>query len=359
MRIACIIDSLGSGGAQRQMVKLAKEFKKKGLLVEIFVYHAQNFYSEELKEANIPVNLYGASNPLKRIFVLRKAIRQFKPNGVLSFLQVPNLIAILAGFPIKSWKVVVGERSTDYSILKSFKRRFFRLLYVFADKVVANSYANIELVRKINPILAKDKTAVLYNMLDEDEWGNIQKKIDSKEFTLAIAASHQYNKNLKGLILGVSLLSILEKNRLRVMWYGDQRGDNSYKEGRALIDELNLTKIFNFKPATNHIKDEFCKANAIGLFSFREGLPNSICEGMMLSKVILASNVSDNSRFIKADYLCNPYSSKSIAELISKAMSLPISDIDQIGKQNRLKALDLFDSKKIVTSYLKFLGVTT
>lgn len=30
MKILCVIDSLGSGGAQRQLVSLAKGFKEKG-----------------------------------------------------------------------------------------------------------------------------------------------------------------------------------------------------------------------------------------------------------------------------------------------------------------------------------------
>ena len=38
MKILCVIDSLGSGGAQRQIVNLACGLKKKGHDVDVFVY---------------------------------------------------------------------------------------------------------------------------------------------------------------------------------------------------------------------------------------------------------------------------------------------------------------------------------
>lgn len=40
MKILCVIDCLGSGGAQRQLVNLATAFKEKGHEVSFLVYHS-------------------------------------------------------------------------------------------------------------------------------------------------------------------------------------------------------------------------------------------------------------------------------------------------------------------------------
>ena len=52
MKILCVIDSLGSGGAQRQMVNLARGFKSKGYDVEMLIYYPQlNFFRPEVEKA--------------------------------------------------------------------------------------------------------------------------------------------------------------------------------------------------------------------------------------------------------------------------------------------------------------------
>ena len=48
MKILCVIDSLGSGGAQRQLVQLAIGLKNKGVDVSFLMYHNIHFFKSEL-----------------------------------------------------------------------------------------------------------------------------------------------------------------------------------------------------------------------------------------------------------------------------------------------------------------------
>ena len=43
MKILCLIDDLGSGGAQRQLVNLSKGFVSRGHEVSFLVYHPADF----------------------------------------------------------------------------------------------------------------------------------------------------------------------------------------------------------------------------------------------------------------------------------------------------------------------------
>src|SRR5690554_3879011 len=146
MKILCIIDSLGSGGAQRQLVELAKGFKEKGHEVSFLTYHDINFFKSELDNQDIPVKTIVEPNYVKRLFKIRKAIRRNEPDAVLSFLEAANFMATLAGFPYRKWKLVVGERSANPEILTNKKLRFYRKAHFFADYIVANSHKNLELV---------------------------------------------------------------------------------------------------------------------------------------------------------------------------------------------------------------------
>src|SRR5699024_196348 len=138
----------GSGGAQRQLVELAKGFKEEGHEVSFLIYHDFNFFKPALELAKIPVTTIVEPNYLKRTLKIRRFIRRSKPDAVLAFLEASAFIATVAGFPWRKWKLVVGERSANPDILKFPKLRFYRLCHLFTDYIVANSHANIELVKK-------------------------------------------------------------------------------------------------------------------------------------------------------------------------------------------------------------------
>jgi len=186
MKILCVIDSLGSGGAQRQLVNLAISFKKKGHDVDFLVYHNDNFYLNFLEKNGIKVIFSIEKSYIKRVFKIRKIIRNGKYNTVLSFLEAPNFICELAVLPFKSWRLIVGERSANPDILKSFKLILFRFLHIFSDYVVANSYENINIVKKVNPILRNSKCHVIYNLIDFDKWSP---KLDEYIFKNKLDAS--------------------------------------------------------------------------------------------------------------------------------------------------------------------------
>ena len=44
MKVLCLIDGLGSGGAQRQLVGLASLLKKEGYDVLVVYYHGDHFF---------------------------------------------------------------------------------------------------------------------------------------------------------------------------------------------------------------------------------------------------------------------------------------------------------------------------
>jgi glycosyltransferase involved in cell wall biosynthesis len=100
------------------------------------------------------------------------------------------------------------------------------------------------------------------------------------------------------------------------------------------------------------------EADVVGLFSFFEGLPNTICEGMALGKPILASAVSDIPLFIEDEIngkLFNPFDVNSIAESIRYFLSLRRDELEMMGVQNRQKAVELFDHKKNLRKYIELI----
>jgi len=355
MNILCVIDSLGSGGAQRQLVELATGFKEKGHDVSLLVYHDINFFKELLDKVSIPVNVIIESNYLLRLIKMRKFIRSGNYNAVLSFLDASNFICEVSSLPWRKSNLVVGERSANPNILKSFKLRSFRWFHLLANYIVSNSNKNIQLIKKINPILNESKYKVIYNIIDFEKWKpnpNYEFKKGGK-LNIVVVASHQYLKNLNGLVDAVSLLSEEERSLLRIDWYGDRR-DNSLMVGQKKIKEYHLNNVFNFYPATHQISNIIEQSDVVGLFSYYEGLPNVICEAMACGKPVIVSAVGDLPKHIRDKaFFVDPKDAISIATAIRNVMNISKDMLKTYGMKNYEYAFQNFDKKKIVCSYLE------
>ena len=359
MKILCVIDSLGSGGAQRQLVAIAKGIKANGNDVSFLVYHDESFYLQELVDNNIAYYCLDGDGYLKRILRIRKFIRNGEYDGVISFLEGANFITTLAGFPFRKWKLVVGERNANPNILKSYKLRFYRFLHLFTDFIVSNSQTNIDMVTKINPLLKKGKLRVIYNSVDNTKWipSTEYTPYNNSKYSILVASSHQHHKNAQGLIEAVHMLPSNLKNKIVINWYGDESPDSSYKQNLLLLKQYNLEKIIFFHKATNDIRTKMQYADVVGLFSKYEGLPNVICEAMTIGKPVMSSNVSDLPFLLNGtnNILFDPQKKTEIIKAFEKLITTSKKELFEIGLDNRSISLNLFENKTIIKNYISLL----
>ena len=72
MKINLFTDSLGAGGAQRQLVGLAVMLQEKGYDVKVCTYYKIDFYKSYLDENHVPnVIIPNASSAIRRILAVR------------------------------------------------------------------------------------------------------------------------------------------------------------------------------------------------------------------------------------------------------------------------------------------------
>ena len=85
MKILLFIDNLNSGGAQRQLVTLAKLLKAQGENVEFLVYHDLDFFEDNLRESGIIVHKILGSSLLKRSCKILSFLLKSNYDIVVSF----------------------------------------------------------------------------------------------------------------------------------------------------------------------------------------------------------------------------------------------------------------------------------
>lgn len=361
MKILCLIDSLGSGGAQRQIVTLAKLLKIRNFDASVLCYTFENFFAKSLEEAGVPIHWEDEPNYLKRILRVRRFIRKGNYDAVISFLDVPNFINCVAAIGGRKWKVITSERSAKKDALTSFKGRIFAWFQRYSDAIVCNSNNAKEMWVEHYPRY-KNKLEVIYNPV-------ILPTISSKyiakrngKLHIVVAASYQYLKNPIGLIKALILFDENERKQIKVDWYGrievTKGNRRAYDDAISLIEENNLHHLIQLHKPTNDVINRMNEADVVALFSELEGLPNAICEGMMIGKPIIMSKVSDYSVLIDNSngLLCEWNKIESIKNAIINMMNLKSYDLIEMGKASKNKAEVLFSSSIILKQWVNLIG---
>jgi len=360
MNILLLIDNLGSGGAQRQIVTLALLLKAQNLRVELLTYNDGDFFKNLVDQEYIPVNNCNTGNYIYRIISVRKFIRQRKFDAVISFLDTPNFLNCLSAVGGRSWKVITSERSSKSTGYLTFREKIFNKLQHYADSIVCNSVNAKDRWIKLCPMYAK-KLVTIYNPIRLPEIKTEYIPWLNGKFNIVIAASYHRIKNMHGLIKALSKLTEDEKRLIHIDWYGRKevtKGNTSaYDEANGLKKLHDLDLVISFHEETKDIIDIMYKADAVALFSCLEGLPNAICEAMMIGKPVLMSRVSDYSILIDETngFLCNWDDPESIKEILLSAIHKSVEELRILGLNSKIRSESLFAPSLIIDKWLKLL----
>jgi glycosyltransferase involved in cell wall biosynthesis len=356
-RILFISDNLGPGGAQRQISTITPALKKRGCDVTVLCYSPLDFFLPKLQEANVPVVWIIEKSPFRRIIKVRKFVRKGKYDVVVSLLQTENILNILSSLGKHKWSVICGERSSLEGGFFTNRGKLHGRLMRFADSVVCNSNNAKEMWLRHYPQYEK-KMHVIYNIVEIGHLSSQYHPFQDNKIHIVVAASYQYLKNPIGLIKGIQLLPEEIRNHFEVNWYGKQNivpgGTKAFDEAMGLVKKWQLETIIKLQPETNDIFNKYNSADVVGLFSELEGLPNCICEGMMIGKPIIMSRVSDYATLVDESngFLCDWDSAESIKDALLELYKKERVVLLEMGMTSREKAKKLFSLEDVSQEWI-------
>lgn len=356
MKILCLIDNLGSGGAQRQMTNLALLLQKKGNDIDFVLYGKDDFFADVLKSSGIPITIVKNRNKLERVYRVRNYIRKSGVDIVISFLETPNFLACLSAVGKHSWKLIINERSSNLNSFISKKSRIFKWFARYCDKIVCNSINGKNLWLKYYPQY-KDKLMTIYNTVLVSEPKSQPAAKNASKRKILVAASYQRLKNMDGVIEAVKALPEDFKERLEINWYGQTEvvpnDTKAYDAAAMKIKDLCLEDTIHFYQPAKDIITKMVEADCVALFSFYEGFPNAICEGMVLSKPIIMSHVSDYTVLVDENngFLCSADDIESIKEALMQFLCATEDELRNMGIASKEKAKLLFDNEFITKQW--------
>lgn len=356
-RVLCFIDSLGSGGAQRQMTELAKLLHQAGYPIKVvyWVYYKDDhFLVDELKEKHVEIeHAIQMRNTRTRLFEMQKIIRKYNPDVVISYYAgISKLLCIDHFFHRKAYKLIVSERTITRTITLSSKIK--HQLYRFADVIVPNSTTESLFIVTRFPFL-KNKVKTINNFVDEDKFYPLEKNISDYEEPNAIFVG-RYNeaKNIPNLLKAVGIV----KNKgcqFHIDFYGRDIAENCNR----LVEEYNIQDMVTFCPQSHVIENKYREHNLFIIASLWEGFPNVLCEAMCCGLPALGSRVSDIPYIMedgKNGYIFNSKDVDDMAEKIIKYLDLDAQTKWKMGKHSETLSSARFLKKSFLNQYLQLIN---
>ncbi len=215
---------------------------------------------------------------LRRLYEVRKLVKEFKPDVIVSFLSRVNISVLLATWGLNI-PVVVCERTYPPSVPNSWTLRLSRRwLYPRAEAVVMQTDKGVAWVTQHCPGARGLKIAnpVVYPVPAGREQLKVEDIVsDTDQVALAVGRLHPLKRFDLLLHAFAEASAQLPNWRLVVLGEGEER-----QRLRALAIELGVSDRVSLPGIAGNMSDWYHRADLFVMTSAYEGFPNALLEAM-------------------------------------------------------------------------------
>lgn len=359
MKICFLLRALTYGGAERQLVVLAKGLHARGHDVVVVVFYSGGPLEKDLLDAGVRIrslNKRGRWDVQNFLSQLVRVMREDRPDILHSYLTELVTMILKPLFPRTKvvWGIRVSNidyRDYDWLALVSFKLDCW--LSRFADAIISNSHSG----RDYHVALGypAEKTVVIPNGIDTDRFypnpmarGRIRKEwgIAEHEVLIGLVARLVPMKNHPS-FLKVAASLVQERKDIRFVCVGD--GPKDYRTTlQELTKTLGLTGYVIWTGARSDTADIY---NALDLLvsssAYGEGFSNVLGEAMACGIPCVVTKIGDSALVVgPSGTIVPPNDSEALADAMGRMLTAPRPDPMTI----RRRILDHFSIETLVSA---------
>jgi len=368
MKILCVLNSLGSGGAERQMSYLCSLLANDGHDVTL-CYYAKNNFNISFVSEKVRLEYIPKKSRMYLCKTMAKLMCERDADVVISYLMTPSFYTSIAkALAMRpQTKLIVSERNFNINGF-SLKDYALRLIPFFlADKVVCNAQAQQRLIQRKLPFWRR-KIVYIGNALNLSLYPPKKNFNNTGMFKLVFPASFLPSKNHLNLAKALLLLKDRGTLNLEIHCYGRNIGKivgekqyitPCYMDLVNFIKQNNLSSNMVLHDAIPDLYKHYIEYDGLILPSFYEGCPNAVMEGMASALPVVAADVSDVAFLTeerRGGILFNPHSIEDIAESLSAFCGLTHDERLAMSVHNRHRAEELFDFQTFLRKHYDIMG---
>jgi len=270
---------LTGGGSERVMATLANHFADMGFQVTMILVRDKERTYEMSKKVNYVQITYKHKNLLyllcKRLYEMRRIIKNSDAETVISFLTDINFFTILACFMLRK-RVIISERAHPLLLSYNTKKPLYirilrRILYPLADAIVFQT----EFAKECYPPSIKKKGYIIPNPISP----SLPDVLEGQRKKVIVAAGRlSEEKNFSMLITAFYEVSKIHKD-YKLIIYG--RG-HLLKDLKKQRNNLNLQDKVEFPGYVDNILERIKDASIYVSSSYFEGISNSMLEALAM-----------------------------------------------------------------------------
>ncbi len=299
MRLMFFYFFLRAGGIEGNLTRMANYFSsdpknKVSFALMSAMGHFLNSLDLEVKVIDLGLKPFAILDHIKCIFRLAKAIRQERPNFIITGLPAANITLVAAKFLSctgKKTKIIISERGPTLIWLRNRKNHFLLklvlrisiiILYRFADQVVVVSDFLIRDLSKI-AFIPEQRIKRIYNPVitsalieKANQNANHPWLLEKTTPVLLAAGRLSSQKNFPLLLRGFAAAYKERPDmRLIILGEGPERQDLE-----KVASELGITDAISIPGFNENPYAFFSKADIFVLSSDFEGLPTVLIEAL-------------------------------------------------------------------------------
>ncbi|HMS86091.1 MAG TPA: glycosyltransferase [Nitrospira sp.] len=310
MHILFLIRSLDCGGAERQLVVLARELHQRGHKVSVAVCYSGGPLEVDLKDASVRIislDKRGRWDVVGFLVRLIRTVRSERPD--LLYAYIVDLMTVFVQPFLRSMKIVWSIRSSnmDYSRYDWLCGSSYALscwLSKSADLIISNSYAGRRV--RVADGYPAERTVVIPNGIDTNRfYPNVEARerirrqwgIGEDEFLIGLVGRLDPMKDHET-FLQAAVLLLQECNQVRFVCVGD----GAFEYTTALQDRAQRLGLSDHMMWVGRQSEMPHIYSALDLLvsssSYGEGFANVLGEGMACGVPCVATDVGDSGLVI-------------------------------------------------------------
>jgi glycosyltransferase involved in cell wall biosynthesis len=335
-RVVLLIRSLGVGGAERQLVVLARALHARGVDVRVLTFYPGGAWRPELEAAGVPVEDLGKGgrwDVLAFLWRLWRRLCALRPDVLYSWLPMANVLATIVGSMAGVPRIVWGVRASNldgdrYDWLHRVEQSLARRLARRADAIICNAEAG----RRWHEAMGypRERMVVIENGIDTErfhfdaharthlrkEWG-----IADHEHLIGLIARIDPMKDHDTFLRAAAQLAGRSPG-VRFVCVGDG-SESELARLKGLAHALGLDGRLLWLGRRADVAGVLSAMDIASSSSYGEGYSNAIGEAMACGRICVVTDVGDSRRIVgETGFVVPPRDPEALARGWEAALAL-------------------------------------